>query len=130
MFAKLILLADEIAFDDAGRLSAKHLALDVMCPKFPHTLENLDLLTLWTRTPDEPAEQSFEILLQTPGGASPPEAISVNFGESNEVFQGLSLAGFELDQPGPYIFRFLQNRQDRGVWILRAHPAPEAVGEA
>ncbi len=130
MFAKLILLADEIAFDEQGRVSAKHLALDVVRPSFPSTIEKLDLITLWTRGPDEPADQSFEIILQTPTGGSPPEAVPVQFGENHEAWQGLSLDGFVLDQPCPYFFRFTQNRQDRGVWILRAHHEPTGVGDA
>lgn len=123
MNAKLILLAEEIGFDEAGRVSAKNLALDLICPSFPHVIEKLDLLTLWTRIPDESPDQSFEILLQTPTGGSAPESIPVQFGAGFETWQGISLDGFVLEQPGPYVFRIVQGRQDRGVWILRAHPA-------
>jgi len=130
MFAKLILLADEIAFDDQGRVTATRLALDIVKPSFPATLDRLDLITCWTRGPDEAPDQSFEIILQTPTGGSPPEQVPVHFGENHEAWQGLSLDGFVLEQPGPYVFRFTQNRQDRGIWILRAHHAPEGVGEA
>jgi hypothetical protein len=124
MFAKLILLAEEIEMDAEGRVSTRNLALDLAVPAFPHTLSRLDLLTLWTRAPEEPSKQSFEIVLQTPNGAAPPEPIEVDFGEAGEAWQGLSLDGFELEAPGPYVFRFTQGRQDRGVWVLRAHPAP------
>ena len=130
MYAKLVLLAEEISFDDAGRVSTRNLALDMVHPTYPATVSRLDLLTLWTRTPDEPARQEFEILLQTPTGQAPPERIPVDFGEGHEAWQGLSLDGFVLEQPGPYVFRFTQDRSDRAVWILRAHHAPDGVGEA
>lgn len=130
MHAKLVLLAEEVSFDDAGRVSASRLALDIVRSGFPATLDRLDLITLWTRGPDEPANQSFELLLQTPTGQVPPERIPVQFGEAWEAWQGLSLDGLVLEQPGPYVFRFTQDKQDRAVWILRAHHAPEGVGEA
>ena len=130
MYAKLVLLAEDISFDDGGRVSAKNLALDLVFPSFPATITKLDLLTLWTRTPDEPADQAFEILLQTPTGQAPTERIPVQFGDGSEAWQGISLDGFELEQPGPYIFRFTQGTIDRGVWVLRAHHIPEGVGEA
>ena len=130
MFAKLVLLAEEVSFDDAGKVSAKNLALDIVRPSFPATLDRLDLLTLWTRAQDEADSQVFELHLQTPTGAAPPERIPVEFGENGEAWQGISLDGFTLEQPGPYVFRFTQGPQDRAVWILRAHHAPDGVGDA
>lgn len=130
MHAKLVLLAEEVSFDDAGRVSTRNLALDLVQTSFPATISRLDLLTLWTRGPDEPASQAFEILLQTPTGQAPPERIPVEFGENHEAWQGLSLDGFVLEKPGPYVFRFTQDKVDRAVWVLRAHHAPESVGEA
>jgi hypothetical protein len=130
MFAKLVLLAEEISFDDAGRVSAKNLALDLVGTTFPMTIARLDLLTLWTRMGDEPESQVFELLLQTPTGQAPPERIPVDFKDQAEAWQGISLDGFVLEQPGPYIFRFTQGTQDRAVWILRAHQVNEGVGDA
>jgi hypothetical protein len=126
MYAKLILLAEDIAFDDLGRISAKNLSLDVFVPSFPATLEKLDLLTLWTRGQEEAAKQLVELSLRVGDNWLPPETIPVEFGEDFEAFRGISLDGFQIDAPGPVIFRFHQQGEDRGVWIMRVHPMPSA----
>lgn len=132
MYAKLILLAEDFEFDDLGRLSASNLLLDAYFPSFPAKLEKVDLLTLWTRGKDEPAQQLFELNLQVGEERHPPEHIPVRFGDAYEAFQGISLDGFEVEKPGAIIFHFTQQGQDRGVWVMRCHPLPQpqASGEA
>ncbi len=121
MYAKLILIAEEITFDDQGQLSATNIALDVVRPSYPTTLEKMDLLTLWTRGRGEPAEQLFTLQISVGEQQFPLERIRVDFGDNHEAYVGLSLDGFVIDKPAPYVFHFQQNGEDRGVWIMRTH---------
>lgn len=121
MQAKLILVAEKIEAGQNGQVSAHNLALDVMRPSFPATLDSLDLFTIWVRAEDEPAEQDFQLIIQTSEGSTPPERVPINFEDRREVVQGISLDGFTLDKPGAYIFHFRQNNEHRGTWVLRAH---------
>lgn len=130
MYAKLILVAQDISFDDEGHLSAGKLALDITRPNFPSTLEKMDLLTIWTRGKDEPDTQNFQLSVMHGDQTSPPEQITVRFGENYEAMVGLSLDGFVLESARPYIFRFTQNGEDRGVWVMRCHEMPQPVAEA
>ena len=50
--------------------------------------------------------------------------------ENYEAMIGLSLDGFVLESARPYIFRFTQNGEDRGVWVMRCHEMPQPVAEA
>jgi hypothetical protein len=131
MYAKLVLVAEGFDFDDQGRVSAKNLLLDTVHTSFPAVIESMDLLTLWTRGPDEPRKQIFQLALKIGNeelGA--PEHIPIDFQEGYEAWQGISLDGFTIDQPGPIVFHFSQNGEERGVWILRAHGTMPSVGEA
>ncbi len=131
MFAKLILVAEKIAFDDTGRITAHNLLLDTVQPSFPAVMDSMDLLTLWNRAQDEPSKQIFELALQIDGEVLPPEHIPIDFGDGYEAYQGISLDGFEIAKPGAIVFRFTQHGEDRGVWIMRNHVAASGeVGEA
>jgi hypothetical protein len=126
MYAKLVLLAEEISVDSLGRISTTHLLLDTFHESFPATLPKVDLLTLWTRGMDEATRQVFEIVLQIDGESVHTERIMLNFGENYEAYRGISLDGFEVVKAGPIVFRFMHNGEDRAVWIMRAHPMSEA----
>jgi hypothetical protein len=133
MFAKLVLLAEDISVDELGRISANKLLLDTFQPSFPCTLGKVDLLTLWTRGMDESTRQVFEIVLQVDGESVHTERIMINFGENYEAYRGISLDGFEIAKPGAIVFRFMHNGEDRAVWVMRAHDmadAPSAEAES
>lgn len=132
MKAKLILLAEKITFDELGRVSATNLLLDVAQPIFPAQLPNVDVLTCFTRLPEEPEKTFFQIIVETSDGPSEPTRVPIDFQGRHEVFQGISLDDFELKQPGPVIFRFIHGDQDLATWILRGHEMHTGgtVGEA
>jgi hypothetical protein len=130
MFAKLVLLAEQISFDDLGRVSTEKLLLDTFHPSFPTVLPKVDLLTLWSRGLDDSSRQMFEIVLQIDGEAVHTERILINFGEDYEAYKGISLDGFQIEKPGAIVFRFVSDGEDRAIWVMRAHdmPAQEALG--
>jgi hypothetical protein len=131
MFAKLVLLAEDIQVDELGRISTKNLLLDTFLPSFPAKLAKVDLLTLWTRTPEESSRQMFEIVMQIDGESVHTERVLINFNEEFEAYQGISLDGLDVEKPGAIVFRFVHNAEDRAVWIMRSHEmtaAPSIVG--
>lgn len=121
MEVRLLLVANEIRFDELGRVSAERLLLDVVHPVYPAAVEKLDLLCAWTRNADEPDQSAFFLSVEMGGAESERERIPLDFKGRSECFQGISLDGFQITHAGNVVFRLFDGGRECAQWVIRAY---------